>query len=365
MSASLATSSKIKVLVVDDMLTYRTILSRVLREFPDVEVSGSVGNGKLALEQMQKVPADLILMDLEMPVMDGLQTLPELRRLYPRSQVVLISGTNRSSADLTLQALQLGAMDFIPKPSEESFTANIEALKEKIKGVLAACQSARKKVVTPLIKPVGSAIGASPATVARTVPSTHKFDVLAIGVSTGGPNALTEFLPGLPANLGVPVVLVQHMPAYFTASLANMLNHKCALTVKEAEDNEALINNTVYIAPGGRHLSIKKRVAASPLTILTDTEPVNSCRPAVDVLFNSLPAVYGANILSIVLTGMGSDGMAGVRTIKGKGGYSLTQTEQSCVVYGMPKAVDDQGLSDERVDIKEMANRVKQLLNVR
>jgi two-component system chemotaxis response regulator CheB len=361
MSASLATSSKIKVLVVDDMLTYRTILTRVLREFPDVEVSGSVGNGKLALEQMQKVPADLILMDLEMPVMDGLQTLPELRRLYPKSQVVLISGTNRSSADLTLQALQLGAMDFIPKPSQDSFTANIEALKEKIKGVLAACQSARRRVAAPLIKPLGAS---SPA-VARTASSTHKFDILAIGVSTGGPNALTEFLPGLPANLGVPVVLVQHMPAYFTASLANMLNHKCALTVKEAEDNEALINNTIYIAPGGRHLSIKKRVGASPLTILTDTEPVNSCRPAVDVLFNSLPAVYGANILSIVLTGMGSDGMVGVRTIKGKGGYSLTQTEQSCVVYGMPKAVDDQGLSDERVDIKEMANRVKHLLNIR
>jgi two-component system, chemotaxis family, protein-glutamate methylesterase/glutaminase len=392
MSAQIAVQTKLKVLVVDDMLTYRTILSRVLGEFPEVEVVGTASNGKIALQQMEKNAADLILMDLEMPVMTGLEALPELRRLYPKSQVVLISGTNRSSADLTLQALQLGAMDFIAKPGEESFAANLDRLREHLSGVISACFATRKdKPVLPislvrtepkpdaksatatLLKTEGqfqpkTALSADkPAAPQVAAPRSRKgsFKVLAIGVSTGGPNALAEFLPMLPGNLGVPVVLVQHMPPLFTASLANMLDQKCALRVKEAEDNEALEPNTVYIAPGGRHLSIKHRLGAAPLTVLSDTPPVNSCRPAVDVLFDSLPGIYGEHILSVILTGMGNDGTNGVRNIKAKGGYSLTQSEQSCVVYGMPRSVDEHGLSDEKVDLKSMALRVQQLLSAR
>jgi two-component system, chemotaxis family, protein-glutamate methylesterase/glutaminase len=363
--------SHLKVLVVDDMLTYRAILSRVLSEFENVEISGTAGNGKQALEKMAQTPANLVLMDLEMPIMNGLETVPELRRNYPDAQVVLISGTNRSSADLTVQALQAGAMDFIAKPAQESLTANMEALRQKLSSVLLTCRESRKKKL-PLVskiklpEKVENSTAVKPAAVIPKLPPknrAHGFDVLAIGVSTGGPNALADLLPKLPGNLGMPVVLVQHMPPLFTASLATMLDQKSALRVKEAEDGEALQPNTVYIAPGGRHLLIQRKGATGqPTAVLTDTDPVNSCRPAVDVLFNSLPAIYGERVLSVILTGMGNDGMVGVRTIKQKGGYNITQTEQSCVVYGMPRAVDEQGLSDEQLDLNGIANRIRQLM---
>jgi len=359
-------NQKLKVLVVDDMLTYRAILTQVLKEFEWVEVSGTATNGQQAIEAMRKKPADLVLIDLEMPVMNGLQAVPLLRTQFPQSQVILISGTNQSSADLTLQALEAGAMDFIPKPNQDSLTANMEELRQKLRAVTLTCLEKHKLSGQALAQMTQSASASTPRKSpgsTRISPVPYGFDIVAIGVSTGGPNALSEVIPALPTNLGLPILIVQHMPPLFTASLANMLDKKSALHVKEAENSELILPNTVYIAPGGKHMKASQTLASGKITILLDdTPPVNSCRPAVDVLFQSLPAIYGKRILSIILTGMGSDGMAGVRQIKENGGYCLTQSADSCVVYGMPRSVDEQGLSDEQVPLSDLANRIQQLV---
>lgn len=349
-------SQKLKVLVVDDMLTYRAILTQVLKEFEWVEVSGTASNGQLAIDAMHKKPADLILIDLEMPVMNGLQAVPLLRQQFPSTQVVLISGTNQSSADLTLQALEAGAMDFISKPNQSSMTANMEELRQKLRAVTLTCLEKQKHKLSDHTSMPRKSIEAM-----RPLSTSRGFDVIAIGVSTGGPNALSEVIPALPINLGLPILIVQHMPPVFTASLANMLDKKSSLHVKEAEHNEIIQSNTVYIAPGGRHMKASQGVGKINI-LLDDTPPVNSCRPAVDVLFQSLPVIYGRRVLSIILTGMGSDGLAGVRQIKENGGYCLTQSADSCVVYGMPRSVDEQGLSDEQVPLSDLATRIQQLV---
>ncbi len=186
-------------------------------------------------------------------------------------------------------------------------------------------------------------------------------DVLAIGISTGGPNALRQVIPRLPGNLGVPVLIVQHMPPSFTKALAESLDRESELTVKEAEDGETLQPGVAYIAPGGQHLAVRldKNPAGDRVAVVINQDPpVNSCRPSVDVLLKSLPPVYGGRVLVAIMTGMGNDGAAGVAQIKAKGGYCLTQTEETCVVYGMPRAVDEAGLSDEKAPLDQIAARL-------
>lgn len=356
---------KLKILVVDDTLTYRAILTRVLNGFDNVEISGTAADGQQALRAMINKPADLVLIDLEMPVMNGLETTIELRKRFPETHIVLISGTNRSSADITLQALEAGAMDFIAKPCGDSFNTNMEELGQRLYPIILTCLEKRKSKVLS-INTAAQNLEEIPLPVPLTTPlraPSTKFDVVAIGVSTGGPNALSEIIPALPGDLGVPVLIIQHMPPIFTASLAGMLDKKSALRVKEAEPTELVLPDTVYIAPGGKHMRIERNFITGKATIVTtDTPPVNSCRPSVDVLFESLPTIYGKRVLSIILTGMGNDGLAGVRQVKAQGGYCLTQSEDSCVVYGMPRSVDEQGLSDERLPLPEIANRIRTLV---
>jgi two-component system, chemotaxis family, protein-glutamate methylesterase/glutaminase len=361
-------SQKLKVLIVDDMLTYRAILTQVLKEFEWVEITGTASNGQSAIEAMHKKTADLVLIDLEMPVMNGLQAVPLLRQQFPKAQVVLISGTNKNSADLTLQALEAGAMDFIPKPNQSSLSANMEELRQKLRSVTMTCLEkikCQEQLKNRTLPPTRTSreSGKAIAYTSTRISASTGFDVVAIGVSTGGPNALSELIPALPENLGVPILIVQHMPPLFTASLANMLDKKSALRVKEAEQNELVLPNIVYIAPGGRHMKIGQANSAKKTQILLeDTPPINSCRPAVDVLFQSLPSIYGKSVLSVILTGMGSDGAVGVRQIKEKGGYCLTQSADSCVVYGMPRSVDELGLSDEQIPLSELSTRIQQLI---
>jgi two-component system chemotaxis response regulator CheB len=320
-----------------------------------VEVSGTASNGKLALEAMEKSPADLVLIDLEMPVMGGLEVLPELRQKYPKSKVVLISSASQSSTDLTLQALQAGALDFIQKPSQGSLNDNLEALRQKLQAIIKTCLENKLPTHRPITP-------TKPVAVTHNRSSVEKIDVVVIGVSTGGPNALAEVIPKLPATFEAPVLIVQHMPAMFTESLANMLNKKSALHVKEAQQDEPIQAGTIYIAPGGRHMKVGFNVYKQPIVLLTDTEPVNSCRPSVDVLFQSIPPVYGNRVLSVIMTGMGNDGLNGVRELKVLGCHSITQTANTCVVYGMPKAVDDENLSDEKVDLPDLAGRITELV---
>ena len=342
----------LKTLIVDDTITYRTIVRQIVGELPMAEVAGTAKHGQEALDFLKGNAIDIVLLDVEMPVMDGLETLQNIKKLYPRIGVIMISGANRHSADITIKALEAGAMDFVPKPDADSMTSNVQALKDELAPLFELYLAQQKTPLKPLSVP-------TPPVSKPILNQRFTFEVLTIGVSTGGPNALNEFIPNLPENLGVPILLVQHMPPVFTASLANSLNKKSKLQVKEAEDGEQLKRNTVYIAPGGFHMTVTPNK-----TIALNTDPLeNSCRPAVDVLFRSVGQVYKKNILAVVMTGMGSDGAKGMKVLKETNScYCITQSEPTCVVYGMPKSVDDLRLSDESVPLNDLASRIASLL---
>jgi two-component system, chemotaxis family, protein-glutamate methylesterase/glutaminase len=382
---------EINILVVDDTVVYRRIMSKVVEELPGAVLMGTAPNGKLALQKMERARPDLVFLDVEMPEMDGLETLKAIRAAYPEVGVIMVSGANKSSADITMRALNAGALDFVPKPSasspEEGHRELVQLLTPLVRVFTtrlnlrggARPAGVPAKADAPL-KPVApdAAIPARPALVParpkpavdtefRAGPRPSRVDVLAIGVSTGGPNALAKVIPRLPENLGVPVLVVQHMPPVFTRSLAESLDKKSALHVCEGVDGDVIAPNRVYIAPGGHHMVVRRKPAEaggeSVFCIgLNDNPPENSCRPSVDVLFRSVAVHFGGAILSSVMTGMGYDGREGVKAMKRRGCICLTQDEASCVVYGMPMAVDEAGLSDESVPLEALADRLASLV---
>lgn len=362
----------LNVLIVDDTVTYRSILSNIVSNIPDAAVAATASNGKTALAKLEHLKVDIILLDIEMPEMDGLETLSILNKSHPEIGVVMVSGLSKSSADITIKALEMGAMEFIPKPDGTNVQDSKDELQSKLTQVFRHFRSKRlTKINTtkPLLAPspainqpsVSRQVSAPPPNqpLVKAVPG--HFDVLAIGVSTGGPNALSEVLPLLPADLNIPILLVQHMPPIFTESLASSLNRKSKLNVKEAAHHDLVEPNTVYIAPGGKHMEVFKE-GNDVRILIHEGPPENSCRPAVDVLFRSISAVYGKNVLSLIMTGMGSDGALGIKCLKQTGCYSLIQSEKTCVVYGMPKAVEELRLADESIDLPMLAQRITQLV---
>lgn len=363
----------IKAMVVDDTILYRKITSDALSDFKEIGEVLTAPSGDLALRKMALSPVDLVLCDINMPGLSGVETLVEIRKKYPKTQVVMMSGISARNAEVTVEALQKGAIDFIKKPSGASMVENMAQLKKDIENVLrlvkikigfkeSAFNASSQKVGTVVTTPKPARVVPPPPVRASAIPKS--FGVLAIGVSTGGPEALNNLIPKIPANLPVPVVLVQHMPKGFTKSLADSLNRKSPLNVVEATEGEEVKVGTVYIAPGGVHMTV--RANGGKVVIGTnDGPPENSCKPAVDVLFRSVSAVYGKDgVASIILTGMGADGMRGVRVLKKKGCYSITQSEKTCVVYGMPKSVDDAGLSDKSLDINDIPTEIKRIFKI-
>lgn len=366
-------AAKTRILVVDDTITYRRIMSEVVAGLPESELCGTASNGAIALKKIEQDKPDIVLMDVEMPEMDGLATLKAIRERFRSVGVIMVSGASSTSADITIKALQAGAIDFVPKPEGLGYEASILVLRKQVQQLL-SLHSSRNLIAgalrshtsnartLPPLTPPGKVLAepvlrALPAP--RLAPTPKRFDILAIGVSTGGPEALGKLIPKLPGDLGVPILLVQHMPPVFTASLARNLSSKSQLLVKEGEEGEVPKPNTVYIAPGGHHMIIRRQSeTATPTLAITDSPPVKSCRPSVDVLFRSIANVYEGNVLAAILTGMGDDGCDGVATLKRKGCYCFTQAETSCVVYGMPRAVDEAKLSDESVDLATMAERI-------
>lgn len=357
---------KCRVLVVDDTAMYRRILSDVVTSLPEAELVGSAPNGALALKKIPQVDPDFILMDIEMPEMDGLEALKIIRRDYPRIGVVMISGLNQQAVALTILALEMGALDFIAKPtglgpqaSVEQLTSQIGALINSYMGRTQRLPAAKPAPVRerPLPRPSQPA---APAAEAHVAPTPRSFDILAIGSSTGGPDALNRIIPRLPGDLPVPVLLVQHMPPVFTASFAASLDKKSPLAITEAKEGEEIKVGHLYIAPGGKHMVARKATDSRVhyLIGLNDNPPVKSCRPSVDVLFRSIASVYNGNVLAVVLTGMGDDGCDGVAALKRKGCYCITQNEETCVVYGMPRAVNEAGLSDETVPLDRIVERI-------
>jgi len=369
--------SQIKVLIVDDTVVYRKILKDVVSEIDSIEVVGTAPNGDLALKKIPMNYPDLVLLDVEMPVMDGLETLQKIKKDYPDIGVIMVSGVNERQAAITMQALSAGAIDFVAKPTGNNMIENTKLLKQSLapiislfaakKGIKQTAPKTRdvKDIITPTFtftqkESIPDAEFLKKIS-ARFADKPKKFDILVIGVSTGGPNALAKFVPLLPPDLNIPILVVQHMPPMFTKSLADHLNSKSSVPVMEAYDKQIIEKNKVYIAPGGKHMVVEKD-QNNHIIALEDSMPVNSCKPSVDKLFDSIPVCFRNNILSLIMTGMGADGANGVKTLKRVGCYSLTQSAESCVVYGMPRAVVEAGLSDEIVELDRLATRVSELV---
>ena len=353
----------LKILVVDDTVVYRKIVSDVLAELPNVQIVGTAHNGKAALLKVQTLKPDLLTLDIEMPEVNGLEVLAELRKSAPHIGAVMLSTLTSEGGVMTMKALELGAFDFIPKPQSGTMTENKAAVKKALEPILAAFQRSRRVIgasaaartssrlarnrrVTRFIRPTA-------AVTVQTKPSS----IIGIGISTGGPNALAQMLPQLPADINVPVVIVQHMPPMFTQSLARSLDQKCALEVHEAVNGEPLRPNVVYIAPGGKQMKIVAGADGRQRIIkITDDPPENSCKPSVDYLFRSIADHYVGRATGVIMTGMGSDGSAGLQLMKRNGAFIIAQDESSCVVYGMPKEPTQAGIVDVVVPLGNIAS---------
>lgn len=338
---------RIRVLVVDDSVVVRRILRDVLERDPMLEVVGVAANGRIALSMVEQLSPDVLTLDVEMPEMDGLQVLRELRVRYPRLPVIMFSTLTQRGALATLDALALGARDYVTKPANVgSVTSGMERIREdlipKIKGLCGVTEIPHLSRAKP---PYLHAIAPAPPAL---------IEIVAIGTSTGGPNALTEMLSELPADLPVPVVVVQHMPPTFTKFLADRLDACCALRVAEAGRDEELSAGTIWIAAGDFHMSVyaqgtRRRIRSH------QAPPENSCRPAVDVLFRSVAEIYGAHALAVIMTGMGQDGLRGAEQLREAGAQIIAQDEATSVVWGMPGFVVSAGLADRVLPLPEMA----------
>lgn len=338
-------SDRIRVLIVDDSRLFRGALEQALSGLPDVIVAGSVFSGAKALEFIRANPPHIVTLDVEMPGMDGLATLQEIQsinQVQPSRAVgvIMVSAFTRRGADVTVRALQAGAFDFVTKPSGPSLEANQAVLRDELLPRIRACARQFGRVVparagvldSPKLPPARPARRASP------------IRVIAAGVSTGGPRALSTLLPELCERTTLPILIVQHMPPPFTQSLAESLTRQTGRSVVEAADGMPLESARVFIAPGGRHLVVRGTPRA-PIIGVNDNPPENGCRPSADVLFRSVAAMFGAGTLALILTGMGCDGTAGLRAIHRAGGYVIAQDEESSVVWGMPGSAVQAGLA--------------------
>lgn len=339
----------IRILVVDDSAFMRKALSMMLSEDPEIEIIDTARDGIDAIEKVKKYNPDLITLDIEMPRMDGLTALRHIMKEQP-CPVLMVSSLTKEGAQATLEALEAGAVDFIPK--QLSFVSleitNIKA--ELIAKVKAIVRKRRSAVRKPLASPLAGT-GRTPGP--KTALQFRRAQLIAIGISTGGPAALQKVIPFLPADLSVPVTVVQHMPPHFTRSLANRLNGISPLEVVEGEKGMKVVPGKVYIAPGGKHMVL--RSAGPDVIIDTPKQPAMLHRPSVDVLFESAARAYAGRVLAAVMTGMGHDGRDGAALIRKRGGKIVAQDEASCVVYGMPRAVAEAGLADAVVPLDGMA----------
>lgn len=436
----------LRVLVVDDTVLYRHLIAEVLGELEGVEVVGSAAGGRMALSRIESLRPDLVTLDIEMPDLNGLQVLEEMQRRGLTPGVVVLSAVTVRGGDMTIRALQLGAFDFVTKPSGGTPETNRATLRSaldpvvraftrrrEIRGILRGTGAAGPKDTTATTPPgssrspgrpgaampappappaasrpqsvrpsmpgttgpsvslrgvsrpaglsappawtgrsrgAGSKSGMEPAPTATTAPlddvsrrmnrlaGSARPEMVLIGISTGGPNALTRMLPQLPATLNVPVLVVQHMPALFTKSLADSLGPKCALRVKEAESGEPARPGCIYIAPGGRQMRVAPGPGGDPVIEITDDPAENNCRPAVDYLFRSAANQFAGRSVAVVMTGMGSDGTLGMKLLKRGGTLTIAQDEASCVVYGMPREAVAAGVVDLVLPLDEIAEGI-------
>ena len=350
--------SVLKVLVVDDSAFVRRSLIGIIEKDKDIQVVATASNGEEAIAKAKQYDPDVITLDVEMPKMNGLQALEKIMKEAP-CPVIMVSSLTSEGADVTLRALDLGALDFMPKLGGAG--TDMQTLEAELTSKLKAL--ARRKAFMRLrFKNAASAaaLRAAPAAAPlRPEARGHAgpFDLVAIGVSTGGPPAVQKVLSALPGNFPVPILIGQHMPAAFTGPFASRLHGLSKLTVKEAEAIERVKAGHAYICPGGKHLRLENR--GGVLSAVVTEEPKSALyKPSANVLMESVGIALGRRALCVMLTGMGNDGLEGAKVLKAKGGWAIAQSEASCVVYGMPKAIVDAGLADEIVDINDMASAI-------
>jgi two-component system chemotaxis response regulator CheB len=369
---------KIRVLVVDDAVVVRKVITETLRRDPDLEVVGVAANGRIALQKIPQVNPDLLTLDIEMPEMDGLATLREVRKLYPKLAVIMFSTLTAKGASATLDALTLGANDYVTKPANVgSVTEAMERLEQElIPKIKIHCRSLLAGEVPGLgrdtfhrvpncpsrldgeiPRPLASNGTAKPVPAPPLPPRPGPIEIVCLGTSTGGPNALAEVFSQLPGDLPVPIVIVQHMPPLFTAMLAERLSAHSSIPCHEGVAGQVLERGHAYIAPGGRHMEVM-RPGLRAILRLQDGPPENSCRPAVDVLFRSVAAHYGGAVLGVVMTGMGQDGLRGCELIREKRGHIVVQDEASSVVWGMPGYVARAGYADKTLPLPQIAGEI-------
>jgi two-component system chemotaxis response regulator CheB len=345
---------KIRILVVDDAVVFRKLVSDELNADPELEVVGTAANGRIALAKMTQVNPDLVILDLEMPEMDGLETLKELRKTWKKLPVIIFSSHTERGAAITLDALSSGASDYFTKPtSPGGREVSLEILRNELIPRIKALS--KLKELPPVARP--ASLPSSGSTQASST-----VQIVAIGTSTGGPNALVDVITALPADFSVPIVIVQHMPPMFTRLLAERLSAQGRIKVEEGSSGKGLLAGHAWIAPGDHHM-IVIRDGTQVKLLLHQDPPENSCRPAVDPLFRSVAHIYGAHSLGVILTGMGQDGLRGCEAIRAAGGQVLAQDEATSVVWGMPGFVVRAGLANKVLPLSliasEIARRVK------
>jgi two-component system chemotaxis response regulator CheB len=353
---SIHPGGRIRVLVVDDSVVVRRLLTNSLGEDPRIEVVGAAPDGKIALAKIPQINPDVVTLDIEMPEMDGLETLRRIRREFPDLYVIMCSTLTQRGAGITMDALALGADDYVTKASNGgSLEQSSAALRAEL--VPKILQFFREQAA-PAPAPPPAAAPAPPGTTAPAklrVP--QRPQVLAIGVSTGGPTALTAVLPKLPKEFPLPVLIVQHMPPIFTRLLAERLDAQCALRVEEAADGSVIAPGKMVIARGDYHLRLR-RSGGQVVAALDQSAPENSCRPAVDVMFRAVSEVYGGGAIAVILTGMGQDGVRGAEVLKANGATVIAQDEATSVVWGMPGLVVQAGLADTVAPLERVAAEI-------
>jgi two-component system chemotaxis response regulator CheB len=358
------------VLIVDDSVVIRRLVTQALGEDPLLDVVGTASNGSIALQRIAQYAPDVLTLDIEMPEMNGLETLKRVKKEFPQLRVIMFSTLTERGASVTMEALTLGADDYVAKASNEgSLDQSMARLRNelipKIKQFFFLPGQSRVTLLRPApasSAPVGAKAPASAVPNARPLMRVPRISpkILAIGVSTGGPTALGALLPELPADFPLPIVLVQHMPPMFTRLLAERLNSTCKLSVEEAKEGSVVAVGKILIAPGDFHMTVVKN-GAGVRACLDQNPPQNSCRPAVDVLFSSVGEVYGGAAIAVILTGMGQDGLRGVEILKAQGASVVAQDEASSVVWGMPGAVTNAGLADTVLPLDQIAREIVRL----
>ena len=368
---------KIRILIVDDAVVVRRMLTDILDSDPELEVVGTAANGKIALNKLPQVKPDVMILDLDMPEMNGLETLAAVRKINSTLPIIAFSTMTERGASKTLEALSRGATDYVTKPSTmRGARSAVDTIREELVPKVKAFGRRRRtpgqptarpvqhrpvvpRPVVPVKRPIVPRAGSNKgANVGGGGSGINKYSVLAIGTSTGGPNALANLLPRLPANFPVPIVIVQHMPPIFTRILAERLTTSSHLKVVEASMGAVLQPGNAYIAPGDYHMTVAKGSQTTVVTKTNQNPPEHSCRPAVDVLFRSVAEVYKDKVLAVILTGMGRDGALGCAKIKQSGGGILAQDEASSVVWGMPGLVAKQGLAEKVLSIEGLADEI-------